>query len=327
MPKESKARETAFAEYNKQRRRIQNQIRRNEAKGIFSTIPVPPTVTELRAQNIKTVTIKAQTRKLSQLTGRKITQSSQAVNTQTGEIIKPSERLKELRQQRAKQRSLHRIQQDIDNGVSPTTALEKEYNLRPKAEHEKRSKQAKELARRRLSEADRRQAEKARTETQDWLTQRRLQDEIDRKRLESDTYLQQRLTDAQLAFDRANEMISSQHEYGRPHGNRGESEAAIRAADEVDLLLKNAIDAAGGFDNAMRNISENIGEFEETVQKALNYRDATEMASQRTKLFQMVAGRPVTADEAMTITEESEQSEYFDSGELEDINQSTFDTP
>lgn len=334
-PKESKARRTAFAEYNKQRRRIQNQLRRNEAKGIFSAMEVPPTATQLRKQGIKTNTLKARTRKLSQITGRQITRESQGVDVTTGEIITPQARLAQIRRKKKSLARQHRIDNDRANGATLHEALVNEEEREKQRKHAQ-SERAKKLAKKRKTNAQRRQEEielnrqiaKNQRETQlqsGWAVDRRKQDEIDRKRLQSDAGLQRRLNDAQMAFDRANDVIDNQR---TQHGNSAYGlELAQRNADAVSMLMKQAIDAAGGYDKAMKNISNNIQDFEESVNKALNYHDATETATARSRLFSIIAGRGLTLEESQAITEEAEQSEYLDDTDLFDIQQSTFDTP
>lgn len=96
------AREKALQEYNKERRRIQSTVRRAMKRGyLFERGVVPPTVSELNFNNVPTVTIKAQTRKLHEVKPITLYKQSTAVSMETGKVVSGVQRRREERHESA----------------------------------------------------------------------------------------------------------------------------------------------------------------------------------------------------------------------------------
>lgn len=95
-PKLTPAREQALKEYNRQRNRIRNTVRRAEQRGYrFPVDVVPPTVTQLGS--IKTVSLKAQARKLAEIKPSRLYAQATAISDKTGERIAGTQRRAEER--------------------------------------------------------------------------------------------------------------------------------------------------------------------------------------------------------------------------------------
>lgn len=105
------AREQALKEYNKERRRIQSLVRNAMKRGyIFERGVVPPAVSQLNFNNVPTVTIKAETRKLHEQKPIHFYKQATAVSFETGKIISGVEKRTEERKQSAVVASINRVE-------------------------------------------------------------------------------------------------------------------------------------------------------------------------------------------------------------------------
>lgn len=156
--KTTPARQTALAQYRKERNRILSLVKGAEKRGYtFPAGTVPPTATELKS--IPTVTIKARTRALkeqtpihlyhratatSEVTGKKITGTQrQAEVRRESALIRYANQV-EARQEQAERSFIEDIHESEATGI-PIEEIEAEHE-RAKKEREKWSQRERELA-------------------------------------------------------------------------------------------------------------------------------------------------------------------------------------
>lgn len=156
--KTTPARQTALAQYRKERNRILSLVKGAEKRGYtFPAGTVPPTATELKS--IPTVTIKARTRALKEQTPIHLYHRATATSEVTGEKITGTQRQAEVRRESALIRYANQVEarqeqaersfiEDIHESEAtgiPIEEIEAEHE-RAKKEREKWSQRERELA-------------------------------------------------------------------------------------------------------------------------------------------------------------------------------------